>query len=72
MAEPSDKSITTPRAEAGEDTQKTPLNEAAPDKCVQMGNHLTDKEKQELFRSCTKTEMFSPGRQRTYKELAET
>lgn len=33
----------------GEDTQKAPLTEAVPDKCVHIGANLSDQEKQNLI-----------------------
>ena len=41
--------IIRPRVETGEDTQKMPLTEAVPDKCVHIGTNLSGQEKQNLI-----------------------
>ena len=40
--ERNNEKITCPRAEIGEDTQKTPLTDAVPEKCVHIGTSLSD------------------------------
>jgi hypothetical protein len=43
--ERNNEKMVSPRAETGEDTQKTPLTEAVLDKCVHIGTNLSDQEK---------------------------
>ena len=43
------KKTISPRAETREDTQRTPLTEAVPDKCVHIGTNLSAQEKQGLI-----------------------
>ena len=39
----------TPRAQAAEDTEKTPLSKSTHDKCIHIGMGLTAQDKQELI-----------------------
>ena len=47
--EENSESIASPRAQAAEDTERTPLSKLAPDKCVHIGTDLTQEDRDWLI-----------------------